>query len=45
MYFSIDRVAALAWSRPAAFAQALENAWLVESDSAVARRLVRVGCQ
>jgi hypothetical protein len=40
----VDRVEALAWSSPA-FAQALENVWLVESDSDVARRLVRVGCQ
>ena len=40
----VDRVEALAWSS-SAFAQALENVWLVESGSEVARRLVRVGCQ
>jgi hypothetical protein len=40
----VDRVEALAWSSPA-FAQALENVWLVETDSEVWRRLIRVGCQ
>jgi hypothetical protein len=40
----VERVEALAWSSPA-FAQALEDVWLVESNSEVARRLVRVGCQ
>jgi hypothetical protein len=40
----VERVEALAWSSPA-FAQALENVWLVESESEIARRLIRVGCQ
>jgi hypothetical protein len=40
----VDRVETLAWSSPA-FVQALENVWVVESGSDVARRLIRVGCQ